>query len=189
MTTVCYDGRLLAADTLFVAGTKKMQGHYQKIHLPGEDTWTVNGLKILAAATAGSVGAIVNLKAAMKAGVVHGTDPGVGDNGFQMLMLTEDRYLYYWNYGHTAQKELVNELYPIDGNHSIGSGGPFGLAVMAIKGSAIDGVRAAMKVDLHTGGYIDVFDFENPLQLVRVDPNPVKEVPQDPPELLEVASA
>lgn len=189
MTTVCFDGRYLAADTLFVYGSKKLQGHYEKIHLPDGKIWTVNGLKVLAVATAGAVGAINKLKLALEAGVVEDFDPKAGDNAFQMLMVTEEKYLYYWNYGLTAKGELVNELYPVDGNHAIGSGSPYGLAVMAIKGSALDGVRAAMKVDLHTGGYIDVFDYENPLRLMRVDPVPVSEEVQEKPEFLRVAPA
>lgn len=55
MTTVCWDGNTLAADTLYVAGTRKMQGDYEKILLPGEASWSVEGHPILAVGFSGAV--------------------------------------------------------------------------------------------------------------------------------------
>jgi len=168
MTTVCWDGERLAADTLYVAGSRKMQGHYEKIHFPGDKAWTVEGKKVIAFGFSGAIGAIAKIKGYLEAGVTHDTAPDVNDNSFTILMVTDQKEVYNWSYGLSAQKEVVNDLFITNGNHAIGSGGIYGLAVMAIKGDAIDAVRAAMKVDIHSGGYIDYWVFGTPSKVTRM---------------------
>jgi len=152
-----------------------MQGHYEKIHFPTTKPWSVEGRKVVAFGFSGGIGIIQKIKALLEAGITAETVIDNKDTSFNILMVTENREVYNWTVGLTAQNEQVNDLFVTSGNFSIGSGGIYGLAVMAIKGSAIDGVRAAMKVDVHSGGYIDVWSFDDPTKLHRVDPNPILE--------------
>lgn len=170
MTTVCWDGNTLAADTLYVAGTRKMQGDYEKILLPGEASWSVEGHPILAVGFSGAVSSINKIKKLLESNAVAGTDPGLGGESFSLILITDKKVNYYWNSGTTNQGELVNELFIVEGNHSVGSGGIYALGVMAIKGDAINGVKAGIKVDVHSGGYIDVWSFDSPRALTRLNP-------------------
>jgi len=170
MTTVCWDGNTLAADTLYVAGTRKMQGVYEKILLPEEAEWVVQGQSVLAVGFAGSVACMSKVRKLLETNVVIGTDPGVDGDSFSLIMITDKKVNYYWNTGTTANGELVNELFIVEGNHAVGSGSPYAMGVMAIKGDAINGVKGAIKVDLHSGGYIDVWSFDKPRDLTRINP-------------------
>lgn len=170
MTTVCWDGNTLAADTLYVSGTRRMQGDYEKILMPDEVQWTVEGQPILAVGFSGTIATIPKIKAALAANATPGLDPDVGDAGFSLLMVTDKKVLYYWNYGLTAKSEVVNELFVLEGNHAVGSGSIYGLGVMAIRGDAISAVKAGIRVDVNSGGYIDVWSFETPRLLTRVNP-------------------
>lgn len=170
MTTVCWDGNDLAADTLYITGTRRLGGSYEKILLPDAAKWSVEGKPVLAVGFSGSISTIPHLKKVLEADAKPGTDPECGDASFTVLLITDKRQVYYWNYGMTANGDLINELFVVEGNHGIGSGGIYGLGVMAIKGKAIDGVKAAIKIDIHSGGYIDVWSFDTPLALTRFNP-------------------
>lgn len=170
MTTVCWDGDTLAADTLYTAGSRKMQGHYEKIVFPEGKTWTVEGKKVLVFGFSGGVGSLQRIKALLEAGVTDKAVPDMDDDSFNILMVTEEKHAYNWTYGRNAQKEIVNDLYATDGNFAIGSGAVYGLGVMAIKGDPIAGVSAAIKIDLHSGGYVDVWSFDKPKVLTRINP-------------------
>jgi hypothetical protein len=170
MTTVAWDGNTLAADTLYVAGTRKLGGDYEKILLPEDTPWTVNGKPILAVGFSGSIATIPCIKKVLEADAVPGVDPACGDYSFTILLVTDKKEVYYWNYGSTAKGEVINELFAVEGNHAIGSGGIYGLGVMAIKGDAINAVKAGIKIDVNSGGYIDVWSFETPRLLTRINP-------------------
>lgn len=170
MTTVCWDGNTLAADTLYTTGSRKMQGDYEKIIFPENKDWTIHGKKILVFGFSGGVGSIEKIKALLEAGVTDKTIPEMGDDSFNILIVTENKQVYNWTFGYNAQKEQVNDLYATDGNFAIGSGAAYGLGVMAIRGDAVNGVKAAIKVDLHSGGYIDVWSVDTPRALVRINP-------------------
>lgn len=170
MTTVCWDGNTLAADTLYTAGSRKLQGDYEKIIFPDDKPWTVRGKRVLVFGFSGGVGSLEKIKSLLEAGITDKTAPGVDDDSFNILMVTEDKLVFNWTFGHNAQKEQVNDLYVIDGNFAIGSGSTYGLGVMAIKGDSIAGVKAGIKVDLHSGGYVDVWSFDKPRALTRINP-------------------
>lgn len=170
MTTVCWDGNTLAADTLYVAGSRKMQGGYEKILLPEEAEWTVEGHSVLAVGFAGAVACMSKVRKLLETNVVIGTNPDVNGDSFSLIMITDKKVNYYWNTGTTANGELVNELFIVEGNHAVGSGTPYAMGVMAIKGDAISGVKGAIKVDLHSGGYIDMWSFDKPRALTRISP-------------------
>ena len=170
MTTVCWDGNTLAADTLYTTGSRKMQGDYEKIVFPEGKNWTVWGKKILAFGFSGGVGSIEQIKLLLEEGVTDKTTLPSPEDTFNILMVTENKVVYNWTYGYNNQKEVVNDLYVTDGNFAIGSGAPYGLGVMAIKADSISGVKAGIKVDLHSGGYIDVWSFDNPAELNRINP-------------------
>lgn len=170
MTTVCWDGNTLAADTLYTAGGRKMQGHYEKILFPEDKQWTVEGKKVLAFGFSGAIGSIQKIKSLMEAGITSDTEVDPDNSGFNILMVTEHKQVYNWTVGQNAQKESVKDLFVTDGNFAIGSGGIYGLGVMAIKGDSISGVKAGIKVDIHSGGYIDVWSFDTPKTLTRINP-------------------
>jgi hypothetical protein len=171
MTTVCWDGITMAADTLYVAGTRRMQGDYKKILLPEGTEWTVEGSPVLAVGFSGSIATIPQIKKCLEAGVTHGVNPDVGEYSFTVLMVTDKKDTFYWNYGLTNKGEVINELFVVEGNHGIGTGSVYGVGVMAIKGSAIDGTKAGIKIDVNSGGYIDVWSFDNPRTLRRINPD------------------
>lgn len=171
MTTVCWDGNTMAADTLYVAGTRKMEGVYKKIMLPEGTEWSVEGQPVVAVGFSGSIASIPAIKKSLEAGVTYGIDPGVGEYSFTIMAVTDKKVVYCWNYGLTAKNETINELYIIEGNHGIGSGSVYGVGVMAIKGSAIDGTKAGMKIDVNSGGYVDVWSFDSPRTLRRINPD------------------
>ncbi len=173
MTCICWDGQRLAADTLLTQGSRKLQGDYQKIYLPGEMNWTINGMPVIAIGIAGNANTLSSIIQRLLEGVVYEMDPKVNNQSFQLLLVTDTKVVWYWNYGLTSNKESVNELFVIHGNHAIGSGTPYGLGIMGIKGTAVDGVRGAMKVDLHTGGFIDVWNFDTPKEVARIQPTPL----------------
>lgn len=171
MTTACWDGEKLAADTLYVAGTRRLGGDYEKILLPDDAPWSVDGKPVLAVGFSGSIGSIPNIKKVLEANAVPGADPACGDYNFTLLLITDKKEVYYWNYGTSSKGDIINELFVVQGNHAIGSGGIYGMGVMAIKGSAIDGTKAGIQIDINSGGYIDVWAFDNPRELVRINPS------------------
>lgn len=170
MTTVCWDTNTLAADTLFTSGTRKLPGSYEKIFLPDGVEWTVEGHSILAVGFSGSVATIAKVKKLLETKIVEGMDPGVDGDSFSLIMITDKKTVYYWNTGTAANGELVNELFFIEGNHSVGSGAPYGMGVMAIKGDAISAVKAGIRVDMYSGGYVDMWSFDKPRELTRLNP-------------------
>lgn len=170
MTTVCWDGNTLAADTLFTSGSRKMQGHYEKILLPGDEEWFIEGQPVMAVGFSGAVATISKVRKLMASHVVEETVPDLDGDSFSLIIITDKKVSYYWNSGFTASKEQVNEMFVVEGNHSVGSGGIYGLGVMAIKGDAISGVKAGIKIDMYSGGYVDVWSFETPRLLTRINP-------------------
>lgn len=141
MTTIAYDGKVMAADTLHVSGYTK--SYAQKI-------WFLRPGVIVGAAG----------PAATAAEVIDWLDRGAHPADFPKVQRGDDWSLVLV----VANRRIMRiEQGPIPimvrGPYAAaGSGAEFALAAMALGKSAYDAVQLAGELDTGTGGAVDVLD-------------------------------
>ena len=148
MTTIAYDGKILAADSLVTCQYNRV-GHVFKIK-------TASGGKLPMDAVIGFAG-VPNLSDcfidSLKEGYPRGIDPQSlsKDAHYQALVIyrdgTVDEYdcstPHPLNYSPTKQNQ-----------YAIGSGADYALGAMAVKSDAIEAVKVAIAYDVNSGGDI-----------------------------------
>lgn len=141
MSTIAYDGKMLAFDTLMVDGSRRDLEPVMKMVLVKEGAYCY----------AGGVG---------EYGIVHLFQRWIRDGGdFPELCSKEGRKNCYFVAIHSNGElhEFESTEYPIlkTRNHfAVGSGGGFALGAMLHGATALEAVNIAVSVDVFTGGKV-----------------------------------
>lgn len=178
MTTVAWDGHILAADTCSVVDDTILQYEQNKIFEPqGDDYWEVFGKRILVMGFAGQLENVEWVKDALQEGIDHRyrVTELAKELNFHVLLITENREAYAWAATRDAEKEVeYNSLVPLNGPFSVGTGAVFALAVMTVGNDAAEGVGVAARLDLYTKAPISVW--EHPGKPKVLSTRPIKGV-------------
>lgn len=135
MTTIAWDGEVLAADSQITSGEMRV-GHYRKIGKRGRVLFGASGEQGLA-----------QRFIAWCAGGFNGDPPEMtkGGSSASGLVILGDRILTFSDTG----IDTVHGPY-----YAQGSGSPFAYGALAAGATAGDAVRAAIKHDCGSGGYV-----------------------------------
>jgi hypothetical protein len=179
MTTICFDGNQLAADTQVTKGHGMvMPGPFKKIHVPDDATeyWEANGVKVVAFALCGQAKAVDYIKEYLRLGITYKSRvEHLDELDFEALIITEKHDCFIWSvYANKDKRGEEQFLLPMAPPVASGSGSRFAMAAMCVKKNAEGAIRVAMKLDAFTGGNVDTFDLA-----------PVPEVPSVRPEHLK----
>ena len=131
MTTIAYDGYILAADTQVTANDNFVFGHTNKIHKLGDGSYL---------AFAGDV----NLLPAMIDFFETGKEVNLNGKNFEMLHISRDGIAY--DYYDNLNKGFAT--IPWVG----GSGAQIALTALTCGKNAIEAVEVATRIDIRSGG-------------------------------------
>lgn len=146
MTTVAFDGRTLACDSMLTSNNT-ITGHEPKmVHVKGYG----------AVAMAGSINCLIPVAKEIFNGTFDQTKIALsnaeeGDNSFYALYLNKDGICVEW----------ANGVHPRQQNspYAIGSGSPFALSVMNCFGiKSKTAVETAIKMDCYSGGQVTAYN-------------------------------
>jgi len=186
MTTICYDGKMLASDSQISRGLTKWPGAFPKIYYPDpeKEYWEVNGVKALAFAVSGDATAVDYIREALAKGINFRTRVEHEDLDFETIIVDENGTSYMWTvFANKDKRGEQHHLLPMVPPIAGGSGGRFALAVMIVKKSAEEAVKAAMKIDMGSGGEVQVFHVPPKPEVPSVRPahlKPSTEAPVHP---------
>ena len=146
MTTICWDGRKLAADTRYIEGDS-FHGYCRKIIM-------LNDGKILA--VSGEIGYLKTLGDAIEAGKTWGETLSRKEMAkFGALLYDPDAdVMYYFDASHKGFIPLATR------KTAIGAGAEIAMAFMRQNYTAKNAVRAVSKVHVTTNNIIDIYDSE-----------------------------
>lgn len=153
MTTIAWDGKTLAADSLATSSGMVVSTNEQKIFLPEGQKWKVNNLAVAAFATAGDCGCEFEIAELLNDGITYSTKYSpVFD--FACIIITEDNecVLLYKDAGSEFAK-----ISRQDGFYAIGSGYAIATTAMHLGKTAIEAVDAAIEIDTSSGGNVSAF--------------------------------
>lgn len=149
----------------------------QKLFTPGEaENWTVEGKPVTVFGFAGNASAVHVIKASLTDGVKHNTKPTDFEGGFQSLLICKDGSVFCWSYVKDKKKqEERNDLVIVTGPYAIGSGAVMAESAMSIGLDAEQAIKAAIKLDIMSGGAIQVYElWKNELSWETEGDNAVK---------------
>lgn len=178
MTTICWDGKTLATDSKASQRDIAMLGDHKKLYLPTEDQyWEIQGVKVLAFALAGDPDVLPWVLEALDKGVTHRTGlEDIQETDFVTLCITEKGEAWYFGLSRNArQGRNTVILSPIFGPGAAGTGQVIANAVMSIGRSAKDAVKQAIRLDNHSGGAIQSWEFPGVPEVLSKRPVVVEE--------------
>lgn len=178
MTTICWDGKTLASDSKASQRDIAMIGDHQKIYVSRDDQyWEMQGTRVLAFALAGDPDVLPWVLEALETGVTHRTAlEEVQETDFVTICVTELGQAWYFGLSRNAHHRRNTVIFsPITGPCSAGSGQVIANAVMSIGKSAKDAIKQAIRLDNHSGGSIQHWDFPGVPEVLST--RPVKEAP------------
>lgn len=177
MTTICYDGKMLATDSKSSQGHIAMIGGFQKIYFPTEEEyWEIQGVKVLAFAVSGAPEGIPFVKESLNRGITHRSFIDWPDLSFAIIAVDENGQGWYWDVHRNDVKNIDSvSLMPVTGPMSAGSGMTIANAVMSIGADAKTAVEVACKLDNYSGGEIQVWVCPDKPETPSKRPEPVKE--------------
>ncbi len=154
MTTIAYKDGVLASDTRATVRGKIWSDNFPKIFNVEGKGYSICGEEVLAYATAGFVYSQLSVGSILEQGIQVGSTLD-SDDDFQSIVITKDG-------AYAMSKEDENPNLRIikipDGVHwSIGSGADIAGYVMLTGGDAVKAVIEACKVDVGSGGEVDVW--------------------------------
>lgn len=161
MTCIAWDGKVLAADSQITSnGHRRALGPAQKIFVATpEDNWTIEGKKIQAFGFGGRYAAVALIKSLLTVGVKHDTKVEAKDMQFSILAIAGTGEVFKWIVSNdTKKQEQMSDIVPVTGPTTIGSGGVFAEAVLAIGMSAVNAVKAAIRLDVMSGGNVNYWE-------------------------------
>lgn len=175
MTTICWDGKTLASDSRASQQSIAMIGDAQKIYTPEpHEYWEIQGVKVLAFALAGE-DTLPWIKEELEKGITHRTDiPELIQTDFVIIAVTEKGDCWYWGIGRhprAGRNDIV--ISQVTGPCAAGTGQVVATAVMSIGKSAKEAVKQAIRLDNHSGGAIQSWDFPGVPEVLST--RPVKE--------------
>lgn len=164
MTCIVWDGKTLASDSQITSNGAIGLAPFKKIYFPDDKTeyWEANGKRVIAFAVAGDARSIDYIKHELHKGITYRTQVDVEDDMFfSTILVTEDLLAYDWTVDTNKEKRNTHSaLIPHSGPIAKGSGGRYAIAIMAIGKDAKSAVKAAIRLDPHSGG--DIIEFVAP---------------------------
>lgn len=163
MTTIAYDGTILAADTQMTMGSHRLDSDTQKIFQPKPgESWYVNGVRAIAFGVAGKligVQAVQGALASCMSGYQGLTPHTRFPKGYAIsyLVVTETGEVYTGGqYEDDEYPWMAKVATPI----AIGSGCEFAIGAMAVGAPADAAVAVASQYDVNTGKTVQSFTFD-----------------------------
>jgi len=153
MTTVAWDGKVLASDTQASTGGVVCSTTEQKIYTAPYSGWSIYGDKIIAIGCSGDCGAEMELQALLANDLTYATEFMPTFEFSSLAIVGRGRaYIVSKEKGDTrANISLQVEPY------AIGSGSLIARTAMHCGKSASEAVAVAIEMDCHTGGKVDLF--------------------------------
>lgn len=154
MTTIAWDGTILASDSQSSSGDMVCTLREQKIFTPPEGKdWSVNGELVLAVGTAGDCGIEAQLFGMMSQNLTWQTE-FTPEPEFTALAMTANARA--WIISKKSGDTHASISLQLD-SYGIGSGGLIALSAMRCGKNAIDAVKVAIELDLYSGGKVQWF--------------------------------
>lgn len=158
MTTIAYADGVLASDSQVTAGGLADQAPFKKIYEPDEGkSWSIYGKRILAIAVCGEAAGIYELIAALEKGI-HFESKGKQDAWTSCIAVADDKSVFVVD-GYGDRKNSLFVHLPVGAKVGKGSGGEVATAYMAINKKAPEAVKLAIKLDVYSGGDVQVWTF------------------------------
>lgn len=160
MTSIAWDGRILAADSQSTTGTRICEGTYKKLHHPpNKGDWKVNGKVVLVIALTGAVEALPWVKDVLVDGLTHKSH--IWHKGLDFTAMVIDEDLTCWTFFPEVDEKTGEERYTLLYWHApmaIGSGGDICKTAMFLGKTATEAVGIAKALDIYTGGEVFYHD-------------------------------
>lgn len=134
----------------------------RKLFTPTEDDyWEIMGVKVLAFGFAGDYDLVPWVKEALQGNFTHRTRlDNMVEGNFTAIAITEKKEVWYLGMGRSSKHGTdVHILSPIDGPYAAGSGATVATAVLSIGRTAKEAVKQAIRLDNHSGGDLQIWEF------------------------------
>jgi hypothetical protein len=153
MTTVAWDGKILASDTQASTGDVVCSHSEQKIYTPPTSGWEIYGDKVFAIGCSGDCGAEMELQELLTNGLSYSSEFLPTFNFSSIAVIGPGRaYVISKDKGDTrANISLQVEPY------AIGSGSLIARTAMKCGKDAREAVQVAIDMDCYSGGSVDTF--------------------------------
>ena len=176
MTCIAFDGKELVSDSRMTLGDMASPSPFKKIYTPEEgEYWEVNGIRAIAFGVAGDAMAVHYLREKLREGITYKTKVENDDLMSHTIIIDENRTAWIWRFAEVKRPEISKyELLPVLPPVAVGSGEPYAYAVMTIGKNARAAVETAMRLDINSGGDLQIF---------KVPPKP--ETPSVRPKVTE----
>ncbi len=158
MTTIAWDGNVLAADRRCTADGFLISDHVKKLFIKTEENWRIDDKIVVAFAYSGGAGAEYQIKKRLQENITLET------------VWTLKEYfvgVFIFHDGTAVELYKVNDSTTVDFlelNHeqtALGSGTNIALTAMHLGKGAIKAVQTAIELNVLTGGGVDSFDYYN----------------------------
>lgn len=161
MTTLAWDGKVLASDSQCTQQEMVMLSDHQKIFTPEpHQYWEIQGQKVLAFGICGDSQSLPYILEELEKGVTHKTRFNVDKLDFLVMAVTEQGVCWYWGVDIDPRRQhQINILSPNSGPCSAGSGQTIAHAVMGVTGDAVQAIVQAIRLDIYSGGDVQAWEF------------------------------
>lgn len=158
MTTIVYSNGVLASDSQGTMDLSVNVNSIKKIYEPAAgERWSIYGKRILAIGVSGDVGGLAELFEHLKKGIGFETK-GKWAAFTDCIAVADDKSFFYVdNRGDKANTMFTH--FNEDSSFAIGSGAFLANAYLAIGKKAEDVIKLAIKLDVFSGGAIQVWNF------------------------------
>lgn len=155
MTTIAFKSGILAADTRATNGSGRLiSDNFQKIFDVEGKGYTLCGEAVRAYALSGYVFSRLTFDAALEQGIQVGSTLDTDDD-FSAIVITESRSYAVSKEDDNSNIRIIE--IPSDVYWAIGSGADVARYVMQVGGDPVKAVIEACKVDVASGGEVDVW--------------------------------
>lgn len=181
MTTIAFDGKMLVSDSQLHHGDIKQPAPFRKIHTPEEEEyWELNKTKVIALGLVGNPHTLNFIKEKLQEGVDYKTKFEVpGDEEFEAILIDENGLSHLWIVLN-RKGEMISMVTPMLPPLAIGSGDQFAVAVMSIGKPAHAAVKAAIRLDVNSGGNLQSFEVPPKPETKSVRPKGPEVAPVEP---------
>lgn len=162
ITTVCWDTNTLVTDSKGSLNGTAMIAGVRKLFTPTEDDyWEIMGVKVLAFGFAGDYDLVPWVKEALQNNFTHRTRlDNMAEGNFTAIAITEKKEVWYFGMSRSPKHGTnVHILSPVSGPYATGSGGAVATAVLSIGRTAKEAVKQAIRLDNHSGGDLQIWEF------------------------------
>ena len=153
MTTIAWDGEILASDSRSTSGiTIVSESEKKVVKSETGELWRVLGNRVIAFACSGNASMPLELKSYLEVGLNFNTQMRESLS-FSAIVICENQG---WEiYKSEGSKDI--DIQPLSPKRAIGSGADFATAALAMGKSSIDAVEVAILCDVYSGGDIQSF--------------------------------